>query len=53
MLAQDKMTHSLGHLTFLVHDDEHVHACLVVENFGIDYFQALGATISPEGWMNR
>ncbi len=32
LLAQDKMTHSLAHLTFLVHDDEHVHACLVVEN---------------------
>jgi hypothetical protein len=45
-LAQDKkMTHSLSDLTFLVHDDEHVHACLVVEKFGIDYCQVLGMTI--------
>ncbi len=34
LLAQDKMTHSLAHLTFLVDDDEHVHACLIVEKFG-------------------
>ncbi len=50
--TRQKMTHSLAHLTFLVDDDEHVHACLVVEKLGIDYCQALRVTIWLEGWVD-